>query len=163
MHLYYLESDGYFKVWWSYNLTIDWWLSVAVRIGTLYLISGVGGSLLSSLFMVSNISVGASGALFGLLGSMLSELITNWTIYENKVDCKIYAVFSQIIPYSMFLILFLFRKKSVRSTLDSSYDHCHQHSCWDPSTCWQLRSPWRICVWVLSWFCAANTTTIWIY
>lgn len=63
-------------------------MSVAVRIGTLYVISGVGGSLLSSLFMVSNISVGASGALFGLLGSMLSELITNWTIYENKVDSK---------------------------------------------------------------------------
>ncbi|KAG2587015.1 hypothetical protein PVAP13_5NG090300 [Panicum virgatum] len=56
-----------------------------LRIGTLYVISGVGGSLLSSLFMVSNISVGASGALFGLLGSMLSELITNWTIYENKI------------------------------------------------------------------------------
>jgi len=59
-----------------------------LRIGTLYVISGIGGSLLSSLFMVSNISVGASGALFGLLGSMLSELITNWTIYENKVDSK---------------------------------------------------------------------------
>ncbi|KAL6626740.1 hypothetical protein ACP70R_030466 [Stipagrostis hirtigluma subsp. patula] len=56
-----------------------------MRIGTLYVISGVGGSLMSALFMVSNISVGASGALFGLLGSMLSELITNWTIYENKV------------------------------------------------------------------------------
>ncbi|KAL5228208.1 hypothetical protein ABZP36_016473 [Zizania latifolia] len=55
-----------------------------MRIGTLYVISGIGGSLLSALFMVSNISVGASGALFGLLGSMLSELITNWTIYENK-------------------------------------------------------------------------------
>ncbi|RLN25353.1 RHOMBOID-like protein 1 [Panicum miliaceum] len=59
--------------------------SSSLRIGTLYVISGVGGSLLSSLFMVSNISVGASGALFGLLGSMLSELITNWTIYENKI------------------------------------------------------------------------------
>ncbi|KAL3623060.1 Retinoblastoma-like protein 1 [Castilleja foliolosa] len=34
---------------------------------------------------VANISVGASGALFGLLGGMLSELITNWTIYANKV------------------------------------------------------------------------------
>ncbi|EOY34013.1 hypothetical protein QUC31_018638 [Theobroma cacao] len=56
-----------------------------VRIGLLYLIAGFGGSLLSSLFIQTGISVGASGALFGLLGSMLSELITNWTIYVNKL------------------------------------------------------------------------------
>ncbi|KDO38090.1 hypothetical protein CISIN_1g037392mg [Citrus sinensis] len=55
-----------------------------IRVGLLYIISGFGGSLLSALFIQSNISVGASGALFGLLGSMLSELITNWTIYTNK-------------------------------------------------------------------------------
>lgn len=56
-----------------------------VKIGLIYVISGFGGSLLSALFLKANISVGASGALFGLLGSMLSELITNWTIYANKV------------------------------------------------------------------------------
>ncbi|KAE8672341.1 hypothetical protein F3Y22_tig00111843pilonHSYRG00005 [Hibiscus syriacus] len=41
-------------------------------------------SVLSSLFIRNNISVGTSGALFGLLGAMLSELVTNWTIYTNK-------------------------------------------------------------------------------
>ncbi|XP_068338543.1 RHOMBOID-like protein 1 isoform X3 [Pyrus communis] len=56
-----------------------------VRIGFLYLMSGFGGSLLSALFIQYGISVGASGALFGLLGSMLSELISNWTMYVNKV------------------------------------------------------------------------------
>ncbi|KAK9055552.1 hypothetical protein SSX86_026636 [Deinandra increscens subsp. villosa] len=56
-----------------------------IRIGLLYVISGFGGSLLSALFLQSNISVGASGAVFGLLGGMLSELITNWTIYANKM------------------------------------------------------------------------------
>ncbi|XP_043715996.1 RHOMBOID-like protein 2 [Telopea speciosissima] len=55
-----------------------------VRIGVIYLVSGFGGSVLSCLFIRSNISVGASGALFGLLGAMLSELISNWTIYSNK-------------------------------------------------------------------------------
>ena len=70
-----------------------------MRIATLYLLSGFGGSLMYALFMVSNIFVGASGALFGLLGSMLSELITNWIIYENKVDCIRYDVCSQIILY----------------------------------------------------------------
>ncbi|CAD6252463.1 unnamed protein product [Miscanthus lutarioriparius] len=51
-----------------------------VRIGVVYLISGFGGSLI----IQSNVSVGASGALFGLIRSMLSELITNWSLYANK-------------------------------------------------------------------------------
>ena len=59
---------------------------MAVKIGIIYLVSGFGGSVLSSLFIRDHISVGASGALFGLLGAMLSELITNWTIYSNKVS-----------------------------------------------------------------------------
>ncbi|PIN08499.1 Rhomboid family protein [Handroanthus impetiginosus] len=55
-----------------------------IRVGVIYLLSGIGGSILSSLFIRTSISVGASGALFGLLGAMLSELLTNWTIYTNK-------------------------------------------------------------------------------
>jgi hypothetical protein len=62
-------------------------MHIAVRIGLVYLISGLGGSLMSALFIRSSVSVGASGALFGLIGSMLSELITNWTLYANKVLC----------------------------------------------------------------------------
>ncbi|KAH7867070.1 hypothetical protein Vadar_028527 [Vaccinium darrowii] len=63
-----------------------------VLIGSLYLIAGFGGSLLSALFIRSDISVGASGALFGLLGAMLSELITNWTSYVNKVAALVTLV-----------------------------------------------------------------------
>ncbi|QCE08884.1 RHOMBOID-like protein 5 [Vigna unguiculata] len=59
-----------------------------LRIGLLYALSGFGGSLLSILHLKENksstVSVGASGALFGLLGAMLSELLTNWSIYANK-------------------------------------------------------------------------------
>ncbi|KAK6142170.1 hypothetical protein DH2020_005225 [Rehmannia glutinosa] len=62
------------------------WRLVSLRVGLLYVISGIGGSLLSSLFVRNTISVGASGALFGLLGAMLSELLVNWTIYENKLE-----------------------------------------------------------------------------
>ena len=60
---------------------------LAVRVGIIYILSGLGGSILSALFLQNhnNISVGASGALFGLLGAMLSELLTNWSIYTNKV------------------------------------------------------------------------------
>lgn len=63
-----------------------------VRVGAIYLLSGFGGSILSALFIQRNISVGASGALFGLLGAMLSELLTNWTIYANKAAALITLV-----------------------------------------------------------------------
>ncbi|KAI8540350.1 hypothetical protein RHMOL_Rhmol09G0256200 [Rhododendron molle] len=63
-----------------------------VRIGIIYLLSGFGGSVLSTLFIRNSISVGASGALFGLLGAMLSELITNWSIYSNKAAALVTLV-----------------------------------------------------------------------
>ncbi|KAL5069934.1 hypothetical protein RYX36_020821 [Vicia faba] len=56
-----------------------------LRMGLIYLLSGFGGSVLSSLFIQNSISVGASGALFGLLGAKLSELLANWTIYSDKL------------------------------------------------------------------------------
>lgn len=40
---------------------------------------------MSALFLTNVISVGASGALFGLLGATLADLLTNWTIYTSKV------------------------------------------------------------------------------
>ncbi|XVF46523.1 hypothetical protein PTKIN_Ptkin03bG0033800 [Pterospermum kingtungense] len=75
-----------------------------VRIGLLYLIAGFGGSLMSSLFIQSGISVGASGALFGLLGSMLSELITNWTIYANKLAALLTLILITVINLALGLL-----------------------------------------------------------
>ncbi|XP_047327385.1 RHOMBOID-like protein 2 [Impatiens glandulifera] len=66
-----------------------------VRVGTIYILSGFGGSILSLLFIHQDISVGASGALFGLIGAMLSELLTNWTIYTNKA-CALLTMFTII-------------------------------------------------------------------
>ncbi|XP_073002529.1 RHOMBOID-like protein 2 [Typha latifolia] len=72
-----------------------------VRIGAIYLLSGFGGSVLSSLFIRNSISVGASGALFGLLGAMLSELITNWTIYTNKAVALLTLLFIIVINLAL--------------------------------------------------------------
>ncbi|KAB2611425.1 rhomboid-like protease 2 [Pyrus ussuriensis x Pyrus communis] len=60
------------------------------RFGFVYVLAGLGGSLGSCLNIIKQqrtsktISVGASGAIFGLLGASLSELITNWTVYDDK-------------------------------------------------------------------------------
>ncbi|XP_052626788.1 RHOMBOID-like protein 2 [Lactuca sativa] len=62
-----------------------------LRVELIYMLSRFGGSALSSLFLQNNILVGASGALFGLLGTMLSELITNWTIYSNQLLHRKYS------------------------------------------------------------------------
>lgn len=56
-----------------------------VRTGIIYILSAFFGSLVAALFIQNSPAVGSSGALFGLLGAMLSELVRNWGIYSNKV------------------------------------------------------------------------------
>ncbi|KAF7820916.1 RHOMBOID-like protein 2 [Senna tora] len=111
-----------------------------LRIGIIYLLSGFGGSVLSSLFIRNNISVGASGALFGLLGAMLSELFTNWTIYTNKfgwleqrnlpADVRIKSKYKayQIILLVVSLVLLIAGLTTALVMLfrgENGYDHCH--------------------------------------
>ncbi|OWM81833.1 RHOMBOID-like protein 5 [Punica granatum] len=78
-----------------------------LKIGVLYVLAGIGGSLLSTLSTSngSSISVGASGALFGLLGAMLSELITNWTIYANKCTALITLVIVVVLNMAIGLLI----------------------------------------------------------
>eukprot|EP00475_Leptophrys_vorax_P035777 TRINITY_DN5942_c0_g1_i3.p1 TRINITY_DN5942_c0_g1~~TRINITY_DN5942_c0_g1_i3.p1 ORF type:complete len:489 (-),score=-26.19 TRINITY_DN5942_c0_g1_i3:246-1712(-) len=59
------------------------------RPAVIYLLSGVFSSVFSALFLDTQISVGASGALFGLVGACLSELLINWGLYENRVSALI--------------------------------------------------------------------------
>lgn len=67
--------------------------------------------MLSSLFIQYGISVGASGALFGLLGSMLSEIIANWTMYENKVNnvsvCSMIPFIVHALPFDLTVQIFM--------------------------------------------------------
>ncbi|KNA17090.1 hypothetical protein SOVF_083290 [Spinacia oleracea] len=74
-----------------------------VRIGIIYLIAGIGGNIASCLFYPTHISVGPSCALLGLIGAMFSELLTNWTLYVNKVA----AVFTLSFMFVINLLLTL--------------------------------------------------------
>ncbi|CAN4123945.1 unnamed protein product [Withania somnifera] len=55
-----------------------------LRIGVIYILSAITGSLVATLFIQDRPSVCSSGALVGLLGTLLSGLIRNWKSYTNK-------------------------------------------------------------------------------
>lgn len=121
----FLIHDIFYLVW---LIVLTWFSSncVTVLIGLLYVISGFGGSLLSGLFIQSNISVGASGALFGLLGGMLSELITNWSIYDNKVLIKLLAIKKEVYSYTKPIgLIMIFWLHAASSTLHPCCYHCN--------------------------------------
>ncbi|CAJ2675197.1 unnamed protein product [Trifolium pratense] len=56
-----------------------------LRIGIIYILSAFVGALVASLFLQNIPVVGASGALFGLLGTLLSELVWNKKFHNNKI------------------------------------------------------------------------------
>ncbi|KAJ5066311.1 rhomboid-like protein [Anaeramoeba ignava] len=56
-----------------------------IRVAIIYMLAGIGGNLLSVVFLPNLVQVGASGALFGLLAVLLCDLLQNWKqIYEPK-------------------------------------------------------------------------------
>jgi len=50
----------------------------ATRMAVIYLVAGIGGNLLSSVFLPRMLSAGASGALFGIMGCQLATNFKNW-------------------------------------------------------------------------------------
>ncbi|GAU11707.1 hypothetical protein TSUD_74580 [Trifolium subterraneum] len=62
------------------------------RVGSLYLISGLGGSLASSLFYESSVTIGASGALVGLAGGTISKSFLEYWTLHLPVGCDLLIV-----------------------------------------------------------------------
>ena len=54
-----------------------WWMMF------LYLLSGFGGNLLSSVINPASYGVGASTAVFGLVGFYIAYIITNWKFMKR--------------------------------------------------------------------------------
>jgi membrane associated rhomboid family serine protease len=52
----------------------------------LFIIPGVGGNILSAIFLPQYISVGASGGIFGLIGGCLADISINWNLIFIKTD-----------------------------------------------------------------------------
>lgn len=64
------------------------------RLVAIYFLSGIGGNLLSAVCNTNSVSVGASGALFGILGGQLAYIIMNWSEVPNAAmaACSISVV-----------------------------------------------------------------------
>lgn len=44
-----------------------------------------------------------------------------------------------------------------------TFDHDrYQLGSWNPSSCWQFRPHWRICIRIPTWFCFTPTSSIWV-
>ncbi|KAM5578790.1 RHOMBOID-like protein 5 [Rosa sericea] len=76
-----------------------------------YVLAGLGGSVASCLRIIKQdlashaVSAGASGAIFGLCGASLSELITNWTIYDDKCSSIMILVLNLVLNVALGFLL----------------------------------------------------------
>ena len=59
----------------------------------MYFMTGATGSLVSALFVHGRVSVGASGALMGLVGASASEIIVNWEAHQHRTRSLAYIIF----------------------------------------------------------------------
>lgn len=78
----------------------------SIRIFPIYILAGVSGNLLSSIFLPTVLSVGGSGSLFGLLGAMLAALIKNWKVLRRPCTSIVFLLvaifvnlFIGLLPY----------------------------------------------------------------
>lgn len=68
----------------------------SLKFGFIYLCSGLFGVLVSCLFVPRLMSVGASGAVFGLFGAALAELIQNWALYRGSQCINLFQLLFMI-------------------------------------------------------------------
>lgn len=71
------------------------------RIGLIYILSAIGGNLLSSILMYSQISAGSSGALFGFIGLLFVDLFKFWKKIAKPVLNLISLVLTTV--FALFL------------------------------------------------------------
>lgn len=58
-------------------------LAGPVRIGVIYIVSGIAGNLASAIFVPYRAEVGPSGSQFGLLACVFVEFINSWQMIQN--------------------------------------------------------------------------------
>lgn len=127
----------------------------AVRVGIIYILSAFVGALMASLFLQSIPSVGSSGALFGLLGTLLSEFVWNWKFHTNKVLLLSFHLIA-VSHYSAWLIFdqfFIGLNADFKNSI-ISLCFCVQLLPWFSAICRQFFKHWRFYIRIPSWNCS---------
>lgn len=90
------------------QLCCGWWLEFrygSLKYGILYILSGVGGTLTSAIFLPYLVSVGASGAIYGTISLFLLDLIQEYhTRYRGSFFVKMSLITTIISILVSFLI-----------------------------------------------------------
>mmetsp|Transcript_25194 Transcript_25194/g.18991 ORF Transcript_25194/g.18991 Transcript_25194/m.18991 type:complete len:265 (-) Transcript_25194:29-823(-) len=78
-----------------------------IRIAILYICSGMGGILFSMICARNEISVGASTAIYGLIGGFLSLIVVNWKAFDRhpEIRCCIIIMIVFILVFGLLFAL----------------------------------------------------------
>jgi membrane associated rhomboid family serine protease len=74
-------------VHYAVNMAALWFVGAAIEMSygwvaamIIFVISAVGGAIMSAIFLSEYITVGASGGIFGFIGACLADIIMNWKL-----------------------------------------------------------------------------------
>lgn len=74
------------------------------RVVPIYILSGVGGMVLSAVFLPKQVTVGASGAIFGFHAVLLVDLVKNWSQVKSPKMKLLMVGISIVIAFAMGLV-----------------------------------------------------------
>lgn len=92
----HLASNTFFQLRFGFVLEKRWGIA---RFLGVYVLSGLMASLFSAQLSKNNVSVGASGALFGLVGADMTYLAYNWVEIPHKESEACFVAFVTLINF----------------------------------------------------------------
>jgi membrane associated rhomboid family serine protease len=75
----------------------------SLRVGFIYILSGIGGNLMSAVFLPDSITVGATSCLIGIMSAMIAETLLDWFVSDLEWPWK--SLVGLVFQVGLFLVL----------------------------------------------------------